>query len=91
VNQEICLGQVSQKQLSQAFRKSSTANGNVSAPMMNNLGLESFRDGGLIKFIEPSASPTVKQKESDLAKGHIKKTGGQTGTTKKSCFRTKFG
>ena len=69
VNQEICLGQAIEKQHSQAYRKSSTVNGNVSAPMLNNLGLDSYRNGGLIKFVEPAASPNVKPKESDLVKG----------------------
>jgi hypothetical protein len=57
--------------------------------MLNN-GLD-YRNGGLIKFIEPAASPNVKAKESDLLKGQVRKTGGQTGTVTKSCLRAKFG
>lgn len=36
--------------------------------MLNN-GIASYRKGGLLKFIEPAASPNVKPKENDLVKG----------------------
>ena len=73
-------------------RKSSTAGGNVSAPMQNN-GLD-LRNGGFIKFIEPAASPNVRIKDNDLLKGSSqvgKRNGGQTGTVTKSNLRAKFG
>ena len=88
--QEICLGQESQKAAPEAPRKTSTATGNISASMPHN-GLD-YRNGGLIRFIEPpSISPNVRVKGADLLKGLVRKAGGQTGTTTKSRLRAKFG
>ena len=54
--------------------------------------IEGYRANPVIKFMESTESPDIKNKGTGLiTKVLTKKTGGFTGTVKKSSFQTKFG
>lgn len=53
MQQEICLEDASQQHESLFIKKASTALGNISAPMMNKLELDGYRNNTIIKFMEP--------------------------------------
>lgn len=60
--------------------------------MLSQMQIEGYRKNPVIKFMESAESPDMKSKEAGLInKAQSKKTGGFTGTVKKSSFQTKFG
>ena len=73
------------------LRKTSTANGNISAPMLNQMKQDHFNNP-IIKFIQPAESTGSQLKHTDsIKKSKPKKTGEFTETLKKSSFEAKFG